>query len=529
MARFDRIAVVVVLGLAAWSASFWLCDDRVLGESSNFYALHPGVCLDPGHGGPGACQWGPPRGECTNGEGHNEGAGTTGPMGLREAWVNHEIVPLAADDLEMDDVYVRCTRETITEDISYQRRCDIANGDPNVDVFISVHHEGDTRVYDTRTYYADTSVPNPETGEWRYKLALGLADEINRRFGYGMQVKDDTQTVYGRIEVLHSTWMPAALTEASCIGHALEENLMAFDAGHRQEEALGIHDGYFAYADTFTCPQNFGCYYAYNPYGVSYYTFWWNSVEGADGYVLYQDSYSCPPTPLSTLHDVGSSTSCDFPDWMVEPYDCFAVRAYVGGYQSGTYVGGVSDFKYSEQCPDIGIDRQIRNFTATGGDHRVTLDWEAIDFEDWTEFEIWKSTNGGQYYGETYIESFAFDPEQEDYSYVDTTTDYHMDYHYRIFDTEGHDWWGPVFGRPLTGVLEPPAPSPPPELAVEQLGNGYVRLCLEQGSEYAAYYEIQWMPEGGAWADSTHSGEACVDWAGLDSGTPYAFRARGGN
>jgi N-acetylmuramoyl-L-alanine amidase len=133
-----------------------------------------------------------------------------------------------------------------------------------------VHHEGDTRVYDTRTFYADTSVPNPETGEWRYKLALGLANEINRRFGYGMQVKDDSESGPGFLEVLHSTWMPAALTEASCIGHALEESLMAFDASHRQEEALGICDGYFAYADTFTCPQNFDCWYDYEPDDLSY-------------------------------------------------------------------------------------------------------------------------------------------------------------------------------------------------------------------------------------------------------------------
>jgi hypothetical protein len=54
-------------------------------------------------------------------------------------------------------------------------------------------------------------------------------------------------------------------------------------------------------------------------------------------------------------------------------------------------------------------------------------------------------------------------------------------------------------------------------------------LCLEQGSEYADHYVIQWMLEGGEWADSAQRCQACLSWEGLDNGTVYSFRAKGVN
>jgi hypothetical protein len=118
---------------------------------------------------------------------------------------------------------------------------------------------------------------------------------------------------------------------------------------------------------------------------------------------------------------------------------------------------------------------------------------------------------------------------QEFYSFVDATTEYRMTYYYKIRDTEGYDWWGPVSAEPTSGVVMPPAPSPEPELAIRHLGDQHMDLCLEQGSQYADYYIVQWKPESGAWADTTHQGERCTEWLELTNGTVYYFKACGVN
>lgn len=55
--------------------------------------------------------------------------------------------------MPFEGIYVRGTRTSIAEEMVPQARCDIANSDPDVDVFISVHHEGLPTVSDTRTFY----------------------------------------------------------------------------------------------------------------------------------------------------------------------------------------------------------------------------------------------------------------------------------------------------------------------------------------------------------------------------------------
>ncbi|MGQ9604221.1 MAG: N-acetylmuramoyl-L-alanine amidase [bacterium] len=127
---------------------FILLLTQIAYPSCPSYYLYPGVCLDPGHGGPNACKWYPP---CTNGDGY----GSYGPNGLTEAWVNHEIVLLTKDLMLSEGIYVTCTKTSITEETDPQDRCNRANSDPDVDVFISVHHEGLPTVYDTRTFYMD--------------------------------------------------------------------------------------------------------------------------------------------------------------------------------------------------------------------------------------------------------------------------------------------------------------------------------------------------------------------------------------
>jgi N-acetylmuramoyl-L-alanine amidase len=140
-----------------------------------------GICLDPGHGGEGACKWSPP---CSH-------YGTCGPSGpcLTEDWVNHEIAPFAAG--VWDGVAV-LTRQSVDEDfMSPTDRARVANDADGVDLFVSVHHNcypcpGDPGSLPQRTeaFYADTSVPNPETGEWRYRLADAVLDRVRNAFDF---------------------------------------------------------------------------------------------------------------------------------------------------------------------------------------------------------------------------------------------------------------------------------------------------------------------------------------------------------
>jgi hypothetical protein len=177
-------------------------------------------------------------------------------------------------------------------------------------------------------------------------------------------------------------------------------------------------------------------------------------------------------------------------------------------------------------CP-TSIDRMISNFTATGGSHKVTLAWHAVSFDEGTRFEIWRSMNGGQSYDNN-VGSVDYDPVTEDYTFIDGTTGLGMTYYYKIRDTEGDDWWGPVSAGPY-GVPNAPPPSPKPVLSVDHLSDQQVHLCLTQGSQYANYYLIHYRPDGGNWGRKVLEGESCRTLDSLQNGTIYCFRAQGFN
>ncbi len=509
-----------VIAAAVSGPSQWEFGNQAFAEPCDGVSEYPGVCLDPGHGGPGACKWSPP---CVNGDGE----GTCGyPPGMdtcvTEAWVNHEIVPLADSALEAERFYVKCTRTSITEPMTLLERCSFANWQTGIDLFVSVHHEGNTDVQDTRVYY-DGGGKNPE---WSHKLALELAEGINEQYDYGMQAKDE------RKFVLYNTNMPSALTEAYCMRHPEKAELAAFSPEYRSAEATGIKNGVLGY-EWATTPLYFTCYKWGSPYDLRL-TFDWWSVSGADGYILYQQEDvllpMCPPTEPTMCYEVVGATSYDV--YIYGEYPVFAVRAYREGPFGRSYVGGFSDcighWSPYTNCFGTAIDRMISNFTATGGDHQVTLSWHAVSFEEWVEFEIWRSTNGGQSYDDS-VGCVDYDRDQDDYTFVDMTTGYGMTYYYKIRDTEGHAWWGPASASPVTGVVPPPSPSPTPILAIDYLDDQLVHVCLEQGSQYADFYNLWWQPEGGPWEAMIHGGEQCVEFSELQNGTPYCFVAQGQN
>jgi N-acetylmuramoyl-L-alanine amidase len=532
MSWAHRIAIGVGITLMFWGGGLWERGSQAAADPCDVVPRYPGVCLDPGHGGPNAGKLRPPH---NNGDGENKNRGACGPIHIdpdtcvNEAWVNHEIVPLAVNALHMEGVYAAPTRQTIAQNLRYQDRCDAANNDLDVDLFVSIHHEGTTAVHETRTFYANTG-SNP-THQWRYKLAQALAAGIDSQFHYGHQVMPDDHSG-GSYYVLRNTWMPAALTEASSLGHMSEALLMASDDdSHRRAETQGIVNGLFSY-EWDTAPMFLTCrdLWPFPGFELS----WW-AVEGADGYAVYvyEDAAAspCPPTEPSECYVVEAATSCILFSFPSSP--AIAVRAYVEYPPEGRrFVGGFSScygwWNDYGNCFPFSIDRMISIFTATGGEHRVTLSWHAVSFEEWAEFEIWRSTNGGQSYDDS-VGCVGYEPDQDDYCFVDTTTGYWMTYHYKIRDTEGYDWWGPASARPASDVVLPPVPSPPPVLEVSCLDDQEIHLCLAQGSQYADSYHLRWEPEGGAWEDTVNGGEPCIGLGGLLNGTAHWFTARGLN
>ncbi|MCK4404453.1 MAG: N-acetylmuramoyl-L-alanine amidase [candidate division Zixibacteria bacterium] len=239
------------------------------------------VCVDPGHGGPGASKYGP------NGDGH----GTCGPvLQLSEQWVNLQV------GLELYDLIyymggvgfpVIMTRETEqAENLHWEfgywytmwERVNIANyGDDGtgflVTQFISVHHndytptpgsQGTEEWWSSQTY-TDSSYLR-DRGYWRpayqdsllaMKTQLRLLDLWNYRDrcitrcqpGSGSSFCCD-ETRFGRLFVLFNTVMPSVLSEASNLKDTTEELL--FDdpySGHADSEAVALYDGWYSHAD----------------------------------------------------------------------------------------------------------------------------------------------------------------------------------------------------------------------------------------------------------------------------------------
>jgi len=508
----------VLLGIA--------CPPVGLGDalgSQNAEDFYPGVCIDPGHGGPNACQYIPPTGPpgC-------QAYGSHGPNDLTEDWVNQDVAERLYSQLSYIYTYARLTRTSLTDSLSIEDRARIANEDENVDLLISVHHNADSTgtAQGTETFWYDYQY-YPGVSGWSQNLAEQALVSIWEKFGYDMRGAFPSNFL-----LLRRARMPATLTEASFITEADEAELLEEDS-HRQEEANGLRNAFLEYCDGVSCPEGLACE---DDETFDLYRFSWLPVEGADGYVLYYypvPGYTCYgvyPAPICEVAETQCTVSYD--DMICGAYDTwhFAVQAYVENGQSGPFFGGLSEWLDSSRCTPVSITRDIWNIVATGGEHQVTLSWKASDFEEGEGFYIYRSPNGGQCYDcDPPLGYVPFDPEQQDYSLVDTSTAYSTTYFYKIEDTEGHDWWGPAFAAPTSGVENPPMPSPTPTLAVDRIGHGYVHLCLEEGSEYASYYRVSWKPEGGSWTDTLHHAEKCLDRPDLDNRTVYIFKAIGEN
>jgi N-acetylmuramoyl-L-alanine amidase len=219
------------------------------------------ICIDPGHGGPGAGKY------WYNGAGKNENKGSVGPyLHLTEQWINLEVAKELRWQIYFYPNYpVVMTRETDTTNISTVERAQMANNN-DADWFISIHHQGlePDQFQRTMTFYCSA----PKTPVYPYadrdtdsllaKKTLFMVqnnfhypDGCSSKCGPAPDCKDrgilQCNTCF---DVLHYSTMVSVLSEASNISYdEYEEWLFDGNNQHILEEAFGLYYGWKSYHD----------------------------------------------------------------------------------------------------------------------------------------------------------------------------------------------------------------------------------------------------------------------------------------
>jgi len=202
--------------------------------------------------------------------------------------------------------------------------------------------------------------------------------------------------------------------------------------------------------------------------------------------------------------------------WMNVPEDAIVATVYDIGR------------RYETVRWEVGVNREIVNFTATGGYQQVTLNWEAYEFDPNIWFNIYRSIDGGVSYPQQ-IGSVQYTGDGS-YSFVDNTVEYDYEYRYMIQDTEGPGWWGPASASPTGGVSAPPVPSPSPTISVDNTGFETVGISINSGSDYASSYEIGYDPDGAEpYEYSDYFTGSTRDLRNLSNGLRYYIAVRGIN
>jgi N-acetylmuramoyl-L-alanine amidase len=198
------------------------------------------IAVDPGHGGPGAAKW--------NGV-NGDGAGAVGPSGLTEQWVNLRVAHFLLEWLAADPRFAGsfATRTSMTQAVSLADRVALAAAG-GADLFVSIHHNGlpTGATNRTETYWCRRNALCEDEGEWSEPAAL-LHDRLVEAFGYVPRGALEDSSGSGRFHfyVLRYSAMPSALTEASNLNDAAEEDLFGNDPDedHARDEARALYAG----------------------------------------------------------------------------------------------------------------------------------------------------------------------------------------------------------------------------------------------------------------------------------------------
>lgn len=204
------------------------------------------ICVDAGHGGPGAAQW--------NGV-NGDGAGAHGPAGLTEQWVNLRVSAFLMQYLAADPRFAGSFRTRVAEMqlVTLADRVLLA-AQGGAALFVSVHHNGLPAGTPNRTeaYYCRANPLCGSEAAWSRPARL-LHDRVVGAFGYPGRGALEDSSGSGRFHfyVLRNSPCASALTEASNLNaDPHEEDLFGRDPGeaHARAEALALYRGILEWA-----------------------------------------------------------------------------------------------------------------------------------------------------------------------------------------------------------------------------------------------------------------------------------------
>ncbi|RKY64597.1 MAG: hypothetical protein DRQ02_11265, partial [Candidatus Latescibacterota bacterium] len=167
-----------------------------------------------------------------------------------------------------------------------------------------------------------------------------------------------------------------------------------------------------------------------------------------------------------------------------------------------------------------GVGDIFNSLVATAGTRKVTLTWYSSKAASWSEFKIYRSQDAGVSY--SCIGSVPYTLPQQ-YEYVDDTATKDVKYYYKIYTDE---WYGPVWATPYGGDSVP-VPGPP-AISIGNSGAGFFDLHIDQGSNYANGYVVEYGPVGQSFPWSkTVSGDSLfqISDSNLTAGQTYEVRA----
>jgi|GEM_PF-4001628 len=228
--------------------------------------------------------------------------------------------------------------------------------------------------------------------------------------------------------------------------------------------------------------------------------------------------------------------------------DCYYMLDFAVGQEPGAhrYTLYVADYSgLTASCSFLGIDREIREVTATAGQQAVDISWYASSFDPGVMFFVERSIDAGVSYnhqlqdegGNPLFRIFAGD---STYSMPDSSVEYNFPYFYRVVDTESgpgpdHYWeMETLMDGEIGGLPDPPGPTVAPQISFNFKSmaavsdSGFASIWFDEGTDWAGWYIIGFDEDGVPYGqEKVHFGHRECVLGGLSTGTTYHVAAKG--
>ncbi|RKY90980.1 hypothetical protein DRQ15_06075, partial [candidate division KSB1 bacterium] len=285
------------------------------------------------------------------------------------------------------------------------------------------------------------------------------------------------------------------------------------------------------------------------PYIVSYNIYDESGYQIGEGsYAHYYKFWLIGPAPsdrgtgvvtqgVGWIYDTNVSTSSDYYYWATNNYS--AINGGTDGFldisqlQEGTkYIVGV--FVYDTNVENnyddktawftivpTGVGDVFTWYPPTVGTRKITLNWYSENYSQWTEFQIYRSIDGGDSYN--YIGSVPYTG-NGNYTFTDNNATYNHKYTYKVYTDEFSE---PISATP-NGGYSPPVPSAP-SISLLERRNSYIKLSINSNGSYVSNYKIYYDNDGYPYSNYQTFSAGSDYVLTLTAGTTYYLAAKASN